>query len=198
MDISDSRPTLLPVDLVALAPGTRARACLVVEKDAVFNTLVQDQFLLSEGIVLITSMGFPTWAARDAVALLSRAGVPTFALTDCNAAGLHIWQSYAKHAPQVRWLGIRPSDVERYKTLARTEAIAGVPNTPNDVVMLQNIQKKVEAALERRGADMAFLQALLKEIRLLITSGRKYEVELFSGRDLRLLLVVKLERGCWI
>ncbi|CAM9155687.1 unnamed protein product, partial [Choristocarpus tenellus] len=109
-----------------------ARCILVVEKDGIFNRLLQDGFFnrsasLSKEIpcILVTGQGFPPLAVRACVHRLAKAfQLPVFGLSDCNPFGLALLLVYklgsvrlgvdaSKYAvPDLRWLGLRPSQLD--------------------------------------------------------------------------------------
>ena len=112
---------------------------LVVEKDAVFNRLIQFRLqsgviddngvlILPRGIVL-TGKGFPDIATRALLKALSLSfpSAPIFALVDYNPHGMMIYETYAHGSqsrtrenillsvPKLHLLGMTRDDVERWK-----------------------------------------------------------------------------------
>eukprot|EP00629_Pelagomonadales_sp_RCC1024_P011780 CAMPEP_0119270274 /NCGR_PEP_ID=MMETSP1329-20130426/7342_1 /TAXON_ID=114041 /ORGANISM="Genus nov. species nov., Strain RCC1024" /LENGTH=395 /DNA_ID=CAMNT_0007270291 /DNA_START=193 /DNA_END=1377 /DNA_ORIENTATION=+ len=104
-----------------------ARCVLVVEKDGVFQRLVQDKFF-REGYpsILVTASGIPDMATRAFVhRLRATLGLPVFGLVDYNAWGVGVLLTYKvgsarlgvearRFAVDIKWLGLRGSQVERY------------------------------------------------------------------------------------
>ncbi|KAG0566879.1 hypothetical protein KC19_7G094600 [Ceratodon purpureus] len=104
-----------------------ARYILVIEKDAIFQRLVEERFFLKVPCIIITGKGFPDLASR---ALLHRLhqefpSLPIFALVDWNPAGLAIICTYKfgsikmgleapRYVCDVKWLGLRNQDALTY------------------------------------------------------------------------------------
>eukprot|EP00752_Nemacystus_decipiens_P009762 g8718.t1 len=102
-----------------------ARYVVVVEKDGVFNRLVEDRFYDRIPSVLVTGQGFPPLAVRACVYRIAEAlDVPVLGLVDCNPFGLSILLQYkegssrqgkgsAKYrVPGMSWVGLRPSQLD--------------------------------------------------------------------------------------
>eukprot|EP00899_Mesostigma_viride_P018150 jgi/Mesvir1/26336/Mv22513-RA.2 len=108
--------------IMSLQMQSDACCVLVVEKDAVFQRLVEDKFHNSLPSILVTAKGFPDLATR---ALLARIHalfphLPLLALVDWNPFGVSIMTTYRygsrrmlesyQYAVPVRWLGMRYGD----------------------------------------------------------------------------------------
>ncbi|KAG9074725.1 endodeoxyribonuclease [Ceratobasidium sp. UAMH 11750] len=129
----DHEGTLIPVgeDIVKIEVNEKCRWILVIEKEAVFQTLVQLSFAtkhedIGSGIV-ITGKGYPDLATRQLVAALSAQAsehVPLVALVDGDPHGLEILMTYQlgsksmAHendqlvAPRLEWIGVTMEDIE--------------------------------------------------------------------------------------
>ncbi|KAG8684856.1 endodeoxyribonuclease [Ceratobasidium sp. 394] len=129
----DHEGTLVPVgeDIVRIEVNEKCRWILVIEKEAVFQTLVQLSFAtkhedIGSGIV-ITGKGYPDLATRQLVAALSAQApghVPLVALVDGDPHGLEILMTYLlgsksmAHendqlvAPRLEWIGVTMEDIE--------------------------------------------------------------------------------------
>ena len=99
---------------------------LVVEKDAVFQRLLEERIFTKREfsrMVMVTGKGVPDLATRQLVSVLSVA-LPVLILSDCDPYGLEIFLTY-KHgspassysqeplaAPLSWWLGIHPADLQ--------------------------------------------------------------------------------------
>ena len=67
---------------------------LVVEKDAVFQRLLEERILSKfPGLVMVTGKGVPDLATRQLVHLLS-VTLPVLIITDCDPYGLEIFLTY--------------------------------------------------------------------------------------------------------
>ncbi|CAN0320425.1 unnamed protein product, partial [Ectocarpus sp. 8 AP-2014] len=105
-----------------------ARIILVVEKDGVFNRMVEDGFhdrQFEIPSVLVTGQGFPPLAARACVYRLAEAlDLPVLGLVDCNPFGLSVFLQYKEgssrqgrgsakfRVPEMKWVGLRPSQLD--------------------------------------------------------------------------------------
>jgi len=104
-----------------------ATCILVVEKEGIFQRLVEDSFFLTRPCVIVTAKGFPDLASRALVHKLhaSAPELPVVGLCDWNPFGLGVLLCY-KHGsirfacdekqwcvPALKWLGMRKEDVER-------------------------------------------------------------------------------------
>ncbi|CAM9225290.1 unnamed protein product, partial [Scytosiphon promiscuus] len=107
-----------------------ARYVVVVEKDGVFNRMVEDGFYDRQGgpfnlrvipSVLVTGQGFPPLAVRACVYRLAGAlDLPVLGLVDCNPFGLSVFLQYKEGSsrqgkgsanfkvPDMKWVGLRP------------------------------------------------------------------------------------------
>ncbi|KAF6253724.1 Spo11/DNA topoisomerase VI subunit A [Scenedesmus sp. NREL 46B-D3] len=136
-----------------------ARFILVVEKDAVFQRLVEDRLFEAMPCILLTGRGMPDIASRAFLAALvaasssaadgSRRPLPVLGLVDWNPGGVAILLSY-KHGsaamglegqryavPSLAWLGVT-SDM-----LQDVPASACQPLTPRDRAQLVNLKARL-------------------------------------------------------
>ncbi|KAJ1452878.1 Spo11/DNA topoisomerase VI subunit A [Pelagophyceae sp. CCMP2097] len=101
-----------------------ARCVVVVEKDGIFRRLVDDGYFARRKCILVTGCGVPDVATRACVAQLRAAlRVPVYGLVDWNPYGAGILAVFKRgsrfgvtaeqqYAVDVRWLGLRSSQVE--------------------------------------------------------------------------------------
>ena len=107
---------------------------LVVEKEAVFQTIFDDYTFLQEQFgpfALITGKGFPCMATRKLVSQLGRLGLQVFCLVDFDPYGLEIARQYrlgseklpaeTQHlaCPSIVYAGLTFQDIDRYGDQAR-------------------------------------------------------------------------------
>eukprot|EP00762_Andalucia_godoyi_P006895 ANDGO_08276.mRNA.1 Meiotic recombination protein SPO11-2 len=122
-------------------------AILVIEKDAVFQRLVEEGFPVRARVVLVTGCGFPDVATRVALSCLARQlQIPVFGLYDFNPSGFAIHLCYA-HGSQgmvleshaytvpIQWLGMFAADAEALVPLQHR-----LPYTEYDMRVLRRIQ----------------------------------------------------------
>ncbi|GMI20893.1 hypothetical protein TeGR_g6240 [Tetraparma gracilis] len=127
----DAPPDNEGMDVDAASPPPRpvftsdAQFILVVEKEGVFSRIVEDRFFDRVPSIVVTGKGFPDLATRACVRQLSeQLGIPVLGLCDCNPYGLGVLMSYRgtraggvggvdseRYESDVRWLGLRPSQV---------------------------------------------------------------------------------------
>lgn len=103
-----------------------ARCILVVEKEGIFQRLVEDQ-TVSDCCILVTGKGFPDMATRHAVKYMHETlgGIPVLGLADCDPFGVLVLQTYRNEGVPVQWLGLRPSQVDAVAQL--TTGGGGLP-----------------------------------------------------------------------
>ncbi|CAA7393124.1 unnamed protein product [Spirodela intermedia] len=114
-----------------------ARYIIVLEKDAIFQRLVEDQIFNQIPSILITAKGYPDMATRFLLHRLSRefSGLPILALVDWNPAGVAILCTYKfgsasmgleayRYACDVRWLGLRSEDLPSLPVSAMNDLTA--------------------------------------------------------------------------
>eukprot|EP00698_Gefionella_okellyi_P024931 TRINITY_DN8953_c0_g1_i2.p1 TRINITY_DN8953_c0_g1~~TRINITY_DN8953_c0_g1_i2.p1 ORF type:complete len:383 (+),score=38.44 TRINITY_DN8953_c0_g1_i2:56-1204(+) len=102
-----------------------ARYIIVIEKDGIFERLMEDRFFEQVPAILITAKGFPDMATRWMLRFLSDTlKIPVFGLVDFNPFGLAILLTYrlGSHASaleslrynvEVKWLGLHSADIVR-------------------------------------------------------------------------------------
>ena len=163
---------------------------IVVEKDAIFKRLMEEQVLNHEifsRTIFITGKGMPDIATRQLVSLLSNS-LPVLVLTDCDPYGLEIfftykfgslastWSQEPLAAPFSLWLGVHPTDL----------ADLGVPDSslkPHSVA-----DKKRILDFDRRQYVQADPQ-LRQDLELMWRMGGKAEIEQISEERERGFLV---------
>jgi len=201
-DLTDSggRPIVGDLDWVASAVlRSRARLILVVEKDAVFNRLLQEKACRALNCVMLTARGMPDVATRAFLRRLADLlpAAPVLALVDWNPSGALILGAYrgtamrtartaqeARHGVDVRWLACRAADVAAMDGL--------IPLTARDGVLLRNLLARLEGQAAQAG--------VAAELQEMAARGVKAELEaLYSAdRDLTPLLLRKLLRGDYV
>jgi len=105
---------------------TEAKAILVVEKDAVFQSLLDDPLFSShlDRIVMLTGKGVPDLSTRQLAHELSfKRGIPSAVLVDCDPYGLEImlvykygslsmaWSVETTAVPAMQWIGVLPEEL---------------------------------------------------------------------------------------
>ncbi|XP_024914773.1 meiotic recombination protein SPO11 isoform X2 [Cynoglossus semilaevis] len=157
-----------------------AKFVLIVEKDATFQTLLDEDFCSKlHPCIMITGKGVPDVNSRLMVRKLwDVLHIPVFALVDADPHGIEIMciykygslsMSFEAHSltiPSLMWLGLLPSDIQRL----RVHQDALVPLTHRDEIKLNSLLKrpfltshpnwKKEMALMQQTKVKAEIQAL--------------------------------------
>ncbi|XP_018416176.1 PREDICTED: meiotic recombination protein SPO11 [Nanorana parkeri] len=182
---------------------TQARFVLIIEKDATFQRLLDDDFCGKCGpCILITGKGVPDLNTRFFVRKLwDTFQIPIFALVDCDPHGIEIMCIYkygsvsmsfeAHHltVPSVAWLGLLPSDIERLNVPQR----ALIPLSEEDQKKLRSLEKRPYVAsqpLWKRELEIMTLRKMKAEIQSLTSLSPTYLS--------RVYLPNKLQYGGWI
>ncbi|XP_076547715.1 meiotic W68 [Osmia lignaria lignaria] len=149
---------------------TTAKMVLVVEKDAVFQKLLEDDCTGSLNCILLTGKGYPDVATRMLVKLLAeKLGLPVYVVVDADPFGVDIMCVYrfgsatlskeneSLVCSSVRWLGILPSELHclGVNTLPLTEfdrsklaAIETRPYMTDSFLKELEIMRKGKAEIE--------------------------------------------------
>ncbi len=175
---------------------------LVVEKDAIFERLNEEEFWKRNRAVLITGKGQPDRATRRIVRRLwEEFGLPVYILTDCDAYGFAIYSVYRSGSislsyeserlatPEARFLGITVTDIEKYK-IPRNYIIKATDRDIKRAKELMNYPWFKES------------KEWLKQLKLFIEKGEKVEIEALSGHGFKFLsktyIPEKIRRKEWI
>ncbi|XP_014375659.1 meiotic recombination protein SPO11 isoform X3 [Alligator sinensis] len=180
-----------------------AKFILIVEKDATFQRLLDDDFCNKlSPCIMITGKGVPDLNTRLLVRKLwDTFQTPIFTLMDADPHGIEIMciykygslsMSFEAHRltiPAIRWLGLLPSDVERLNI--RKDAL--IPLTKRDQNKLDSMQKRPYVACQPQWK---------KEMEIMAASKMKAEIQaltsLSSDYLSRVYLPNKLRFGGWI
>ncbi|KAI0743783.1 Spo11/DNA topoisomerase VI subunit A [Daedaleopsis nitida] len=185
--ISDNEACLIPQseDIENFEVVKELTWVLVVEKEAVFQTLCRLRFATHEALtgpgLIVTGKGYPDVATRELVKTLSDnlpPRIPILALVDGDAYGIDILSVY-KHgstsmrhqndtlaAARVQWLGLWASEL----AALGIEKDVLLPITKHD-------EKKARSLLRRAGLPTQWR----KELQHMLFSRRKAEIEVLSA-----------------
>uniref|UniRef100_A0A1I7Z0R6 DNA topoisomerase (ATP-hydrolyzing) n=1 Tax=Steinernema glaseri TaxID=37863 RepID=A0A1I7Z0R6_9BILA len=158
------------------------RFVLVVEKDATFQKLLQENFTqLFPEALLVTGRGYPDICTRNVVrSIVETANIPCFCLTDADPHGVAIFMTYKYGAetpsavnencfiPDIIWLGMLPSDAKQ------------LPIDGDQFLRLQPGDKKRVNALLGRALTLNEL-TVVEELQLMVREDFKLELEAISG-----------------
>ncbi|XP_075701713.1 meiotic recombination protein SPO11 [Rhinoderma darwinii] len=182
---------------------TAARFVLIIEKDATFQRLLDDDFCGKCGpCILITGKGVPDLNTRLFVRKLwDTFQIPIFTLVDADPHGIEIMciykygslsMSFEAHnltVPSIAWLGLLPSDIERLYVPA--EAL--IPLSAPDQRKLQSLQKRPYVScrpLWKRELEIMTSRKMKAEIQALTSLSPTFLTSVY--------LPNKLEYGGWI
>ncbi|XP_006141943.2 meiotic recombination protein SPO11, partial [Tupaia chinensis] len=182
---------------------TDAKFLLIVEKDATFQRLLDDNFCNKMSpCIMVTGKGVPDLNTRLLVKKLwDTFHIPVFTLVDADPHGIEIMciykygsmsMSFEAHnltVPAIRWLGLLPSDIKRLN-IPKSSLI---PLTKRDQMKLDSILKRPYVSCQ------PFWR---KEMEMMADSKMKAEIQaltfLSSDYLSRVYLPNKLKFGGWI
>ncbi|XP_071034586.1 meiotic recombination protein SPO11 isoform X2 [Parasteatoda tepidariorum] len=195
---------LLPNDISSITYiQSDARFILLVEKSAVFQMLLDSNFIEEfQPCILITGKGFPDVNTREMLRKLwDVLEIPILGLVDADPYGIEILCVYKFGSmamsfdveklavPEIRWLGLLQTDIQRLKF----PTAAVTPLTENDM-------KKAMALLSR-----PYIQNNIqwqRQIQLMLEQSVKAEIEGLSKLDSLFLSSIylpnKIKYGGWI
>lgn len=179
-----------------------AEFILLVEKEAAFMRIAEDRFYNKYRCIVLTAKGQPDVATRLFLRKLKfMLNIPVLGLVDSDPYGLKILSVYMSGSkamsydsaslttPDIKWLGIRPSDLDRY-------------NIPEQCRLPMNAAD-IKTGMELLKED--FVQQnkeWVKELQLMIKTKQKAEIQSLSSFDFQYLTQVYLPRkikdGDWI
>jgi len=179
-----------------------AKFILLVEKDAAFMRLAEDRFYNQYPCIIITGKGQPDVATRLFLKKVKETlNIPVLALVDADPYGLKILSVYSSGSKtmsydssslttsDIKWLGVRPSDLDRYKIPAQCR----LPLTPHDVKAGKEL---LEEEFIKKNPKWH------KELQMMIDTGVKAEIQSLSSFGFQYLsqvfLPLKLQQGDWI
>jgi meiotic recombination protein SPO11 len=150
-------------------------SCQLVEKEAAYMRLAEDRFYQRYPCIIITAKGQPDVATRLFLRKLrDTLRIPVFGLVDSDPYGLKILSVYMSGSKNmsydsaslttsdIHWLGIRPSDLDRYnlpdqcrldmtdkdiktgKELLQEEFIRKNPKWTEELELMLTMRKKAE------------------------------------------------------
>ena len=180
-----------------------AKVILVVEKDATYQRLIDDNILEKlQPIITITGKGFPDLNTRLMIKKLwENLEIPVLALVDADPHGIEIMcvyrfgsisQSYDAEnltISSMRWIGVLPSDLERLSIDNEVQ----IPLTEQD-------KKKISHLLDRPYVKAH--PSIQQELLVMLNNGHKAEMQALCGISTGFLtdifLPAKIKHGKWI
>uniref|UniRef100_A0A7R9VR90 DNA topoisomerase 6 subunit A n=1 Tax=Chlamydomonas euryale TaxID=1486919 RepID=A0A7R9VR90_9CHLO len=175
---------------------------LLVEKDAAFMRLAEDRFYNTYPCIILTAKGQPDVATRLFLRKLkTELNIPVLGLVDSDPYGLKILSVYMKGSmnmsydssnlttPDIKWLGIRPSDLDRFSIPQQCR----LPMTEEDI---KTGKKLLEEDFVKANPKWVI------ELELMLKTREKAEIQALSSFGFQYLsqvyLPLKLQEGDWI
>jgi len=184
---------------------TSARFILVVEKDAVFQRLLEEGILNGHlpNLIMVTGKGVPDLATRQLIFMLAtKMFLPVLILTDCDPYGVDIcmmykygslamtWAAEPLAVPASVWLGLLPSDIDRLC----------IPSSSMKPHSAQDCKKMMDLHNRQYVKEDSLL---MDELEILWEMGRKAEIQQVAeqredGFLALKFLPKKIAERCWI
>ncbi|GMH26410.1 hypothetical protein Nepgr_028253 [Nepenthes gracilis] len=175
---------------------------LLVEKDAAFMRLAEDRFYNRFPCIIITAKGQPDVATRLFLRKLkSELKLPVLALVDSDPYGLKILSVYGCGSknmsydsanlttPDIKWLGIRPSDLDKYKIPEQCR----LPMSEQDIKTGKDLLEE-DFVKKNHG--------WVQELELMVKTKQKAEIQALSSFGFQYLsevyLPLKLQQQDWL
>eukprot|EP00898_Chlorokybus_atmophyticus_P005943 jgi/Chlat1/634/Chrsp103S01049 len=175
---------------------------LLVEKDAAFMRLAEDRFYNRFPCIILTAKGQPDVATRLFLRRLKlQLRIPVLGLVDADPYGLKILSVYMSGSknmsydsanlttPDIKWLGVRPSDLNRYHIPEQCR----LPMTDTDIKTGRELLQE---------EFISSNPAWHKELDLMVRSKEKAEIQALSSFGFQYLsevyLPLKLQEMDWI
>ncbi|XP_059305716.1 DNA topoisomerase 6 subunit A [Lycium ferocissimum] len=175
---------------------------LLVEKDAAFMRLSEDRFYNRFPCIIVTAKGQPDVATRLFLRKMKmELNLPVLALVDSDPYGLKILSVYGCGSknmsydsanlttPDIKWLGIRPSDLDKYKIPEQCR----LPMTEQDIKTGKDL---LEEDFVKKNP------AWVEELNLMVKTKQKAEIQALSSFGFQYLsqvyLPLKLQEQDWL
>ncbi|XP_016463309.2 DNA topoisomerase 6 subunit A-like [Nicotiana tabacum] len=175
---------------------------LLVEKDAAYMRLAEDRFYNRFPCIIVTAKGQPDVATRLFLRKMKmELNLPVLALVDSDPYGLKILSVYGCGSknmsydsanlttPDIKWLGIRPSDLDKYKIPDQCR----LPMTEQDIKTGKDL---LEEDFVKKNP------AWVEELNLMVKTKQKAEIQALSSFGFQYLsevyLPLKLQEQDWL
>lgn len=179
-----------------------AQFILLIEKDAAFMRFAEDRFYNKYPCIIITAKGQPDVATRLFLRRLrDTLMIPILGLVDSDPYGLKILSVYMSGSknmsydsanlttPDVKWLGMRPSDLDKYDIPEQCRLPMSATNIKTGKELLEEDFIKKNPAWH-------------KELEIMVKSKQKAEIQALTHFGFQYLTKVylprKLAEGDWI
>jgi DNA topoisomerase-6 subunit A len=177
-----SVPSIVEADVIRFV-DTKAKFILLAEKHAVWQRLNEDRFWKRNPCILIHGNGMaPRGVRRLCQRMVDELGLPLYVLVDNDPWGFYIYsvvkqgsinlayESMRMAVPSARFVGLSSADAKKYDLPSR--------------VMLRMNDQDVSRAKQMLAYPWFQKKTWQKEIRAMLESGAKYELEALSAKGL--------------
>ncbi|KAJ1375410.1 Winged helix-like DNA-binding domain superfamily [Sesbania bispinosa] len=175
---------------------------LLVEKDAAYMRLAEDRFYNRFPCIIVTAKGQPDVSTRLFLRKMKmELKLPVLALVDSDPYGLKILSVYgcgsknmsydSAHltTPDIKWLGVRPSDLDKYKIPEQCR----LPMTEQDIKTGKDL---LEEDFVKKNPGW------VEELTLMVKTKQKAEIQALSTFGFQYLsevyLPLKLQQKDWL
>jgi len=161
----------------------KAKYVLVVEKDALWQRLNEDQFWKKENCLVVTPKGQSTRGTRRLLRKLADEKLPIYCLMDCDAWGWYIYWTIKTGSmnlaylgrdfsvPEAKFIGVTMSDIQEYDFLQKLTIKA-------KDVDLKRAQEMMDYPWINRHKEW------VKELKLVLKTKKKIEQDALQGQRL--------------
>jgi len=161
----------------------KARYVLVVEKDALWQRLNEDQFWKKENCLVVTPKGQSTRGTRRLLRKLADKKLPVYCLMDCDAWGWYIYWTIKTGSmnlaylgrdfsvPEAKFIGVTMSDIEEYDFLKKLTIKA-------KDVDLKRAQEMMDYPWINRHKEW------VRELKMVLKTKKKIEQDALQGQRL--------------
>lgn len=165
-------------------PLSSVLAILVVEKDAVFQSLLKEDAHLTSNVIIVTAKGMPDLATRAFLHKLHTQcpQIPVLGLVDWNPAGLNILYIYKYGSENMmesckygltslKWLGLRADMIRNVSG----EVLQSI--TSRDAALIRSLKARLSAKQGVTGSTQSL--GWVSELEEMENSGVKADIEAF-------------------
>lgn len=178
----------------------KADFVLVVEKDALWQRLNEDQFWKKENCLVVTPKGQSTRGTRRLLRKLADQKLPIYCLMDCDAWGWYIYWTIKTGSmnlaylgrdfsvPEAKFIGVTMSDIEEYEFLQKLTIKAKEVDI-----------KRAEEMLEYPWINMH--KEWVRELKMVLKTKKKIEQDALQGERLTFVgeyIKEKISKKKWL
>lgn len=178
----------------------KAKYCLVVEKDALWQRLNEDKFWKKEKCILITPKGQASRGTRRLLRKLADKKLPVYCFMDCDAWGWYIYWTIKTGSmnlaylgrdfavPEAKFIGVTMNDIKEYDFLQKLTIKA-------KDVDIKRAQEMMEYPWINRHKEW------VDNLKLVLKTKKKLEQDALQGKKLTFVgeyVKEKIENKKWL